>query len=321
MTVRLNDQIFKRDTHRGPPIRFPRYNEEVLETAMNNQSWRLLEDVTKDYEMLNSNLLRCAEAATENQVARTERLNAKAKDLLRRRGELRRDPTVTHLEKSIVNKACRLAVKESLKEYRKQKLMTAAMQRKSLKCCRKDLVDYRTETTCLKDNQGRPTTSRQGIESIVMDFYTKLYRSTTVVPRSPCPANDEIPPILISEVRNVIESLKFQKAPGPDGISAELLKAGGITMQKVLAEHFNHYLRKGEIPEQWKCSKTVLIFKKGDKEDIGNYRPIALLSIVYKVFTKIILNRLEDTLDSYQPPEQAGFRKGFCCLDISHNES
>ncbi|KAK6017958.1 hypothetical protein OSTOST_02967, partial [Ostertagia ostertagi] len=67
MNVRLNDRIFKRDTHRGPPIRFPRYNEEVLETAMNNQSWRLLEDVTKDYEMLNSNLLRCAEAATENQ--------------------------------------------------------------------------------------------------------------------------------------------------------------------------------------------------------------------------------------------------------------
>ncbi|KAK6040726.1 hypothetical protein COOONC_21769 [Cooperia oncophora] len=231
--------------------------------------------------MLNSNLLRCAEAATENQVARTERLNAKAKDLLRRRGELRRDPTATHLEKSIVNKACRLAVKESLKEYRKQKLMTAAMQRKSLKCCRKDLVDYRTETTCLKDNQGRPTTSRQGIESIVMDFYTKLYRSTTVVPRSPCPANDEIPPILISEVRGRRN----------DGISAELLKAGGITMQKVLAEHFNHYLRKGEIPEQWKCSKTLI-------ERCKEYKmPLILTFVDYtKAFDSVEINAVLNAL-------------------------
>ena len=84
-------------------------------------------------------------------------------------------------------------------------------------------------------------------------------------------------------------------------------------MHKLLADHFTSYLEAGIIPDQWKSSKTVLIFKKGDKEDIENYRPIALLSIPYKLFTKIILNRLETTLDEYQPIEQAGFRKGFCC--------
>ncbi|EYC27290.1 hypothetical protein Y032_0009g630 [Ancylostoma ceylanicum] len=78
-----------------------------------------------------------------------------------------------------------------------------------------------------------------------------------------------------------------------------------------------------EAQRWWKFgfSWTVLIFKKGDKEEIENYRPIALLSIPYKVFTKIILNRLEGTLDAYQPTEQAGFRKGFCCMDHIHTET
>ncbi|EYB83496.1 hypothetical protein Y032_0334g2838 [Ancylostoma ceylanicum] len=69
------------------------------------------------------------------------------------------------------------------------------------------------------------------------------------------------------------------------------------------------------IPDQWKESKTLLLFKKGQWEDIANYRPISLLSVVYKTFTKILLNRIERILDDYQPVEQAGFRKNFSRMD------
>ncbi|KAK6747184.1 hypothetical protein RB195_000415 [Necator americanus] len=75
------------------------------------------------------------------------------------------------------------------------------------------------------------------------------------------------------------------------------------------------YLQKETIPDQWKTSRTVLIHKKGDREDLRNYRPICLLSVLYKVFTKIILTRISRTLDEAQPREQAGFRQGFSCLD------
>ncbi|WKX91158.1 hypothetical protein Q1695_009751 [Nippostrongylus brasiliensis] len=109
--------------------------------------------------------------------------------------------------------------------------------------------------------------------------------------------------------------MKPGTAPGPDGISADPLRAGGSALCSLLTKHFNHYLRLGRIPNIWKESRTVLIFKKGQREDIGNYRPISLLSVVYKIFTRILLNRMERILDDNQPVEQAGFRKNFSCMD------
>ncbi|KAE9413052.1 hypothetical protein Angca_010089, partial [Angiostrongylus cantonensis] len=73
-----------------------------------------------------------------------------------------------------------------------------------------------------------------------------------------------------------------------------------------------------KVPTQWKTSRTVLLFKKGDLHDIGNYRPICLRCVVYKLFTRVILNRIDRTLDEGQPCEQAGFRKGFRTMDHIH---
>lgn len=86
----------------------------------------------------------------------------------------------------------------------------------------------------------------------------------------------------------------------------------------IITRVFNETLYTGIIPKNWAESHIILIHKKGPKDDMGNYRPISLISNVYKVFAKVILNRISNILDENQPVEQAGFRKDFSTIDHIH---
>ena len=105
--------------------------------------------------------------------------------------------------------------------------------------------------------------------------------------------------------------MKNDKAPGKGGITSEMIKVGGPQLWKILAKKFSGYLQEQRIPSDRKQSQTILLHKKNDKRDLRNYRPICLLSQMYKLFTRIILNRISSTLEEQQPKEQAGFRKGY----------
>ena len=64
--------------------------------------------------------------------------------------------------------------------------------------------------------------------------------------------------------------------------------------------------------------KMMIIFKKGNKKDLKNYRPICLLSNSYKALMKVLMKRLEKTLNENQPREQAGFRSKYSTTDHTH---
>lgn len=105
--------------------------------------------------------------------------------------------------------------------------------------------------------------------------------------------------------------MKNNKAPGEDQITIESIKLGGEELLKVIVALFNLCLENSIIPTKWNNAVTILLHKKGNISDLENYRPISLLSHMYKWFTKIITKRLERKLDFYQPREQAGFRSGY----------
>ena len=73
--------------------------------------------------------------------------------------------------------------------------------------------------------------------------------------------------------------------------------------------------KKKKIPAEWKEAKMIILHKKGDVRDIKKYRPVSLLSHMYKLFTRILQKWMERVLDENQPREQAGFRKGYSTVD------
>ena len=75
---------------------------------------------------------------------------------------------------------------------------------------------------------------------------------------------------------------------------------------------------KGEgFPEEWKEGLITLIFKKGDKRRIENYRGITLLNSACKVYAMVLTERLRKEIEDKEilPESQAGFRKGRSTMD------
>ncbi|KAK6740236.1 hypothetical protein RB195_008606 [Necator americanus] len=176
--------------------------------------------------------------------------------------------------------------------------------------------------TALRNPKGTAIASRRGMEKIIYDFYSDLFDSHVHLPPHHLREDGQvIPEVLPSEIRHAIMSVRNRTAPGPDRIRPEHLKSLPPVLINTLARLFTRYLSECKVPKQWKTSKTVLLYKKGDPYDIGNYRPICLLSVIYKLFTRVILNRIEKVLDEGQPCKQAGFRKGFSTIDHIHTVS
>ncbi|KAK6728360.1 hypothetical protein RB195_005791 [Necator americanus] len=160
------------------------------------------------------------------------------------------------------------------------------------------------------------------MEKIIYDFYSDIFDGHVHLPPHHLREDGHvIPKVLPPEMRHTIMLVRNLTAPGPDRIRPEHLKSLPPVLTNTLARLFTRYLSECKVLIQWKTRKTVLLYKKGDPHDIGNYRPICLLSVIYKLFTRVVLNRIEKVLDEGQPCEQAGFRKGFSTIDYIHTVS
>ena len=127
-----------------------------------------------------------------------------------------------------------------------------------------------------------------------------------------------VPPIMAWEVEAALRKMKNGKEAGKDQVNIETLKAGDEAIAKQLAKLYTKGITERHIPKPWKEANMVIFFKNGNRKDINNYRPICLLSNMYKLFTKIITTRLEKKLDENQPREQAGFRSMYSTTDRIH---
>ena len=126
---------------------------------------------------------------------------------------------------------------------------------------------------------------------------------------------DEIP--TMDEMAKAIAGLKDGKAPGGDGIPAEVWKHGGDNLFSRLHQLITNAWEVGSVPQAWKDASIVTIYKKGDRTDSGNYRGISLLSIAGKIFARILLNRLSTHITPEVVPEtQCGFSGNRSTVDM-----
>ena len=99
-------------------------------------------------------------------------------------------------------------------------------------------------------------------------------------------------------VKKVIMNLDSSKASGPDCIPVVVLKNCEPELSYILAKLFNKCLKESCFPDCWKVSSVVSVFKNvGERSTAKNYRPVSLLSVVSKVFEKLVNNRIVDHLE------------------------
>jgi hypothetical protein len=109
--------------------------------------------------------------------------------------------------------------------------------------------------------------------------------------------------------------MKSRKAPGNDEVTADVLKAGGPPVLRWLYEIFTDVWKNEEIVEDWNLAILIRLFKEGDKQLCDNYRGISLLNVTSKLFSRMILNRIQQLIDNQLLEAQAGFRANRSTID------
>ncbi len=100
----------------------------------------------------------------------------------------------------------------------------------------------------------------------------------------------DIPDIHIGTqgVLKLLKNIKAHKATGPDGIPGRFLKEYAEELTTMMTTIFQASIHQGQVPSDWKAASIVPIFKKGDKHQASNYRPVSLTSIACKLLEHII---------------------------------
>ncbi|CAM5088463.1 unnamed protein product [Eretmochelys imbricata] len=113
-----------------------------------------------------------------------------------------------------------------------------------------------------------------------------------------------------------LEKLDEHKSMGPDVLHPRLQKELADVIAEPLAIIFENSWRLGEVPDDWKKANVVPIFKKGKKEDLGNYRPVSLTSVPGKIMEQVLKESILKHLEERKVirNSQHGFTKGKSCL-------
>ena len=165
------------------------------------------------------------------------------------------------------------------------------------------------------DKNGTEKFEREDVADVFADFFESLYEDMAF--ERPIYNNlAKVPDVQVCELRQQLNKMKPKKSADDASIVAELLKSSSDGTLEVIAKLFTSIMKpESSIPDYWKKSSIRVLFKKGDCKNPENYRPISIIPVLYKLFSKVLVGRIKETLNSQQSPDQAGFRPDYSCDD------
>jgi hypothetical protein len=109
----------------------------------------------------------------------------------------------------------------------------------------------------------------------------------------------------------VIKPREDLSASGVDGISYRIMKGTGTAGVKLMKLLVGGIIRSGRVMNTWKEAKTILVHKKGNREEIGNWRPTLITNCLYRIFTCLMARAFQNINSKVQiySDSQKGFVK------------
>ena len=110
----------------------------------------------------------------------------------------------------------------------------------------------------------------------------------------------------------LIDGMRENAAPGPDGFPPILIKILREEISEPLAILFRKSIEDGQIPDDWREANITVIHKKGSRADPGNYRGVSLTSVVGKLLERLVKNQMDVFIENNElmRDSQHGFRRG-----------
>ena len=171
----------------------------------------------------------------------------------------------------------------------------------------------------LKDN-GRLFNASKDKADILNRQYQSVFTQEDPDTQVPDPDGKPYPDmnnIYVSEdgVRKLLQKSNPRKATGPDMIPARLLKECAEELAPILAIIYNKSIQTGKVPDDWKKANVSAVFKKGQRYDPANYRPVSLTCLCCKILEHIIVSSVMKHVDtqSILTDCQHGFRARRSC--------
>jgi len=178
----------------------------------------------------------------------------------------------------------------------------------------------------IEDDDGTTVYQEDQIAKVIVSYFQSLF--TTLAGQSEETVNFALSPMVtadendilirspsLTEIKDAVFSIHADKAPGPDGFSASFFHSNWESIGAEIVKEIQEVFLTDKLPAKINETHICLIPKVQSPKTVGEYRPIALCNVYYKIISKILTKRLQPLLSGIISENQSAFVPGRAISD------